>query len=142
MKEATWDKLEKQFEEFPSMKAGIVQESEIELIEKKMGVQFTSDYKEFISKYGGAIIGPFPIYGLRHAELMDDELWSVSTVTKHFIDEGWVEMSGTYIISTDHSDNPIGVNKNGEVISYDHDSMEMLSVADSFEGYLEKCLTS
>lgn len=140
MKESTWEQLEKQFEEFPFMKAESVSEEEISSIEASLGVRFDSDYKQFVLKYGGAIVGPFPIFGLRQADPMDDELWSVSTVTMHYRNEGWPGTQDWYVISSDHSDNPVGITPEGKVISYDHDYGEVVDVAESFEEYLTKCL--
>ncbi len=141
MKKIIWDGLEKLFEEFPFMKADpVLLEEEIVETEKKLGVRFASDYKEFIQKYGGAIVGPFPIYGLRHADPMDDELWSVAEVTMHYRNEGWPCVNDLYIISSDHSDNPVGIRNDGQVISYDHDLGEAFEIAKSFEVYLAHCL--
>ena len=89
MKESAWEQLEKKFEEFPFMKAESVSEEEINSIEASLAVRVDPDYKEFVLKCGGAIVGPFPIYGLRQADPMDGELWSVSTVTMHYRNEGW-----------------------------------------------------
>lgn len=140
MKASTWEQLEKQFEEFPFMKAESVSEEEMNSIEASLGVRFDSDYKQFVLKYGGAIVSPFPIYGLRQAEPMDDELWSVSIVTMHYRNEGWPGTQDWYVISSDHADNPVGITPEGKVVSYDHDYGEMVDVAESFETYLIKCL--
>lgn len=140
MKESTWKQLEKQFEKYPFMKAESVSEEEINSIEASLGVRFDSDYKKFVLKYGGAIVGAFPIYGLRHADPMDNELWSVSTVTRHYRNEDWPDTQNWYVISSDHSDNPVGITPDGKVISFDHDYGEIIEVANSFEAYLNKCL--
>lgn len=140
MKTSTWDQLEKLFEEFPFMKAEPVSEEEVNSIEASLGVQFDSDYKQFVLKYGGAIVGPFPIYGIRQADPMDDELCTVFTVTMHYRNEGWPGTQDWYVFSSDHSDNPVGITPEGKVISYEHDYGEMIDVATSFEEYLIKCL--
>jgi len=142
MKTSTWKRLETLFEEFPFMKAKPVSEEEINAIERSLKVQFDPDYKQFILRYGGAIVGSFPIYGLRQADPMDNTLWSVSVITMHYRNEKWPEMQDSYIISSDHSDNPIGINPKGKVISYDHDYGELLSIAETFEDYLINCLSS
>lgn len=140
MKNSTLDKLEKHFDEFPFMRSEPVPESEIIEAENKLGVRFDSDYKEFIQKYGGAIVGPFPVYGLRRADPMDDELWSVIEVTMRYRNEGWPDTENLYIISTDHADNPVGITEDSRVISYDHDFGETIEVAESFEAYLIQSL--
>jgi len=43
MKASTWEQLEKQFEEFPFMKAESVSEEEMNSIEASLGVRFDSD---------------------------------------------------------------------------------------------------
>lgn len=141
MKQSTWDKLDEQFSEFPFMKADPVSIEELLNAEKKLDVEFCEDYKKFVEKYGGAIVGAYPIYGVRHAEPMDDFLWSVVDVTLHYRNEGWPEAEHLYVVSSDHSDNPIGITSNGHVITYDHDIGESVILADSFEGYLLKCMS-
>ena len=140
MKASTWAQLEKQFEEFPFMKATPVSEEEVNSIEASLGVRFDSDYKQFVLKYGGAVVGPFPIYGLRQAGPMDEEFWSVYNVTMHYRKEHWPGTQDWYVVSSDHSDNPVGITPEGKVISYDHDYGEMVDVAESFEDYLIICL--
>lgn len=140
MKTTTWEKLEKQFGDFPFMQAEPVSEEEIASVEASLELRFDSDYKQFVQKYGGAIVGSFPIYGLRPANPMNDELWSVFSVTMHYRDEEWPGTKDWYVVSSDHSDNPIGITPEGKVMSYDHDNGETFTVAKSFEDYLIKCL--
>lgn len=141
MRQSTWDKLDEQFSEFPFMKAGSVPAEELLKAERDLGVKFSQDYKEFVEKYGGAIVGPYPIYGVRHAEPMDDFLWSVVDVTLRYRNEGWPETESLYVISSDHSDNPVGITEDGHVITYDHDLGKKMVLADSFEDYLLQCLS-
>ncbi len=140
MQAVTWNKLEEQFAEFPFMKATSVSEKEVEESERKLGVQFVSDYKEFVLRYGGAIVVSLPIYGVRQAEPMDDEFWSVCVVTMHYRREGWPLDECLYVISSDHAGNPIGIDSVGKVVSYDHDLGEEILIAESFEKYLMQCL--
>ncbi len=140
MKKSTFEKLENLFDEFPFMKSEPVSIDELSNAEKKLGVRFTPDYKEFVQKYGGAIVGSFPIYGLRQADPMDDKLWSVYSVTMHYRNEGWPCVENLYIISSDHADNPVGITNVGKIVSYDHDLGELVSVSESFEEYLIQCL--
>lgn len=103
-------------------------------------MKFVSDYREFIQLFGGAIVGPLPIYGLRRAEPMDIEIWSVISATMHYRNEGWPKSENIYVISSDHAGNPIGITIDGRVTSYDHDSCENIQVAESFEEFLNQCL--
>lgn len=140
MKESIWEQLEKQFERFPFMKAEAVSEEEINSVEISLGLRFDYDYKKFVLKYGGAMVGAFPIYGLRQAGPMDDGLWSVFNVTMHYRNEGWPGVQEWYVISSDHSGNPIGIDMDGKVVSYDHDCSREINLASSFEDYLVMCL--
>ncbi len=140
MKPSTWQKIETLFLEFPMMKANSIHESEIQNAEKILGASFNEDYRKFIKKYGGAILGAHPIYGLKHASPMDRHLWSVVDVTEKYRKDNWYGIEDWYIISTDHSDNPIGINKHGEVYISDHDFGVVDKIAESFEEYILKCL--
>lgn len=136
----TITKLDDLFTEFPFMKSEPVSIEEIAKAENHLGVQFSDDYREFIQNYGGAIVGAYPIFGLRHAGPMDENLWSVVDVTMRFRKEGWPSAGELYVVSTDHAGNPIMIANDGAVISYDHDFREIVRVADTFEDFVLQCL--
>lgn len=138
----TWQKLEELFTKFPFMKASSVDENEISDAEQKLGIVFDSDYQEFIQRYGGAIVGPYPVLGLRHAEPMDVSQWSVIDVTENYRNEGWCGVEDWYIVSIDHADNPIGIDGKGDVYRSDHDFGVIEKIADSFEDYILSCLNA
>lgn len=140
MKSGAWDALDRAFAEFPILRAEPVPNEEIDAAGQALGVQFDPDYREFVRRYGGAIVGPYPIYGLRQAEPMDDSLWSVMVVTMHYRTEGWPGTDEWYIVSTDHAGNPIGMDREGVVRTYDHDARGVFKLADNFENYLLECL--
>jgi hypothetical protein len=142
LKTETWEKLNALFSEFPFMKAEPVSEDEISKAEKKLGVVFVKDYRDFVKKYGGAVVGPYPIIGLRHADPMDDAFWSVVEVTDYYRREGWRGVDDWYVISMDHADNPIGLDSEGVVCKSDHDLGVVEKVSNSFEEYLLSCLDS
>lgn len=124
------------------MKADTVEEKEISAAEEKLGFDFDPDYRDFVKRYGGAVVGPFPIFGLRHAEPMDDTQWSVIDVTEHYQQEGWRGVDDWYIVSVDHADNPVGLDSDGIVYKSDHDFGVVEKMADSFEEYILGCLNS
>ena len=140
MNTETWQKLDELFSKYPFMKAESVDEKEISNAESRLGFTFDSDYKDFVRKYGGAIVGAYPIFGLRHAEPMDDYQWSVIDVTKSYKDEEWEGVDDWYIVSADHAGNPIGLTKEGSVYRLDHDIGIVEKMADSFEEYILSCL--
>ncbi len=51
--------------------------AEIDDVSSEIGVPFSSDYRDFLLKFGAAMVGPYPIYGLRPVEVMGDDSWSV-----------------------------------------------------------------
>jgi cell wall assembly regulator SMI1 len=128
------------FEAEPFFKAGGVDEASIDAAQAELGVTFIDDYRQFLRIYGGALIGPYPVYGLARVEPMDESLWSVVTVTQHFRRQEWPEVGGWYVISMDHAGNPIGVDESGNVVTYDHDAGARALVAESFEDYLRQRL--
>lgn len=140
MKTETLEKLNSFFEQEPLLKGEAVSEAEIGRAESALQVHFSDEYREFVTRFGGAILGPYPIYGLRRAEPMDDRLWSVVEVTNHFRTKAWPGSGSWYVISMDHSGNPIGVDSLGQLHSFDHDTGQMIEVAPDFETYLLACI--
>lgn len=136
MKVETLNKLSSLFQEMHFLVGGPCSDVEIKIAQDVLGISFSNDYIDFIKTNGGAIIGAFPIFGLKHAEPMDDHLWSVVDVTIKFRNDQWPYASDWYIVSMDHSGNPIGINKDGIALSYDHDKKQLYKVANSFEDLL------
>lgn len=141
MKQAIQDRLDKLFVDEPFMKAGGVAEAMIDAAQEALGVVFSREYRQFVKRYGGALVGPLPVYGIARAEPMDDELWSVVAVTRHFREQAWPGVEHWYVISMDHGGNPIGIDESGKVLTYDHDAGETIELAEDFELYLERCLS-
>jgi hypothetical protein len=140
MKPSTIDLLNDFFARMPFMKGGKTSAAEIDIAEGALGVHFSADYRTFLEQFGGAIVGPYSVYGLRRAEPMDGFLWSVVSVTQHFRSEAWPGADGWYVISMDHAGNPIGVDNCGKLLTFDHDAGVMVEVASDFETYLLNCL--
>jgi len=139
----TLTKLEQQFHEFPVVRAveADVREEEIEDAERAVGFTFHPDYRLFLQKFGGAMVGAYPIFGLRQAEVMGDDMWSVVEMTRHFRAQRWPGADSSYIISMDGFGNPIGIFSDGTVRMYDHDSRESITLSTGFEEFLLKiCL--
>ncbi len=141
MNNGTWKSLEDMFETFPMMKAGPVSDLEIDSAEQNLGVLFGQDYRGFIARYGGALVGPYPIFGLKKAVPMSKNDFSVIEVTNRFRNAGWPGVEQWIVISMDHSGNPIGIGGDGRVRISDHDNGGIAIIADSFEDFLKKwCL--
>ncbi len=140
MRSDTLEALERNFSEFPFLKGGAVPRGEIEQAATALGVTFPPDYVEFVEKFGGGIVGPYPIFGLRKVDVMGRAI-SVVSVTKDFREQDWRGTEDWIIVSEDHATNPIGLAPDGKVWISDHDFGQVTVAADSFENYIRrKCL--
>ena len=136
MRTETWDRLDSEFSTFPIMRASEVPtDEEIANASAAIGCRFHRDYVEFLQRYGGAMVGSLPVFGLRPAEVMGDR-WSVVVVTEWFRNQEWPGTSDWYLISDDGFGNPIGVAPNGQVMRSDHDVGEIGVLAQNFEDFL------
>src|SRR3954468_21581533 len=120
----TLTRLERDFQKFPVMRAadtGVVRNQEIEDAQRAVGFVFHPDYRLFLQRFGGAMVGAYPIFGLRRAEVMADDMWSVVEVTRHFRAQRCPGADESYIISMDGFGNPIGLSGDGTIRNYDHD---------------------
>jgi SMI1-KNR4 cell-wall len=140
VKSSTYDLLDAIFTETPIIKGSPVSLDEIRIAENELKVVFCKDYIEFVEKYGGAIVGPYPLYGLRYCEVMGDKWWSVVEVTKHFRAQQWPEVGMNYVVSMDHGGNPIWIESDETLKTFDHDAGDLFLVADNLESYILDCL--
>lgn len=139
----TIEKLNSEFAEFPIMCASeIPSQAEVESAEEVIGIPFSPDYKDFLLQYGGAMVGPYPIFGLRQAKVMGDNRWSVIEMTRRFRhDSGVEEISSWIVFSEDQAGSPVGMDATGKVWIFDHDFGGVHAEAGSFEEYVRcKCL--
>lgn len=142
MKKDTLDRLQTEFAEFPKMCAKTLPTSlEIESAAKEIGIPFSTDYYDFLQDFAAAMVGPYPIYGLRPVEVMGDDSWSVITMTKRFRNDKITAADGWVIVSTDNAGNPVGMDRDGVIWIYDHDFGGGAPLAANFEEYLRiRCL--
>ena len=120
MKPQTIAQLDELFRAMPLLVGTPVAREEIDAAEKQIGMPFDADYREFIARYGGAMVGSWPILGLRSSEVMGAE--TVLEVTWTFRADGWSPTEDWLVISVDLAGNPIGLNAKGEVWLSDHDA--------------------
>ena len=141
MKEDTLNRLDEMFAATPMMRADEVpSEAEVDAASNELGVAFSDDFREFMLKYGGATVGPYPVFGLRPSELIDDR-WSVVEVTREIRAAGIEGVDSWVIVSEDHSGNPIGVDESGKAWIFDHDFGGISELAPSFDEYVRvQCL--
>jgi hypothetical protein len=141
MKAETIQALNDGFEKHPVTVAGCVPRPEVDTLEKQIGFRLPEDYKEFVTRYGGGIVGSFSIFGLRAAHAMAVAEASALEVTHRFRKFDWEGTSNWLIVSMDLSGNPIGLDPRGKVWISDHDAGGVRELAPNFEEYLRKwCL--
>lgn len=140
MTNETLQALEKRFSESPFLKGGPVSREEINQAAVDIAATFPPDYVEFVEKFGGGIVGPYPIFGLRKVSAMG-RAFSVVNITKEFRAQKWRATEDWVVFSEDHAGNPIGLAPDGKVWISDHDFGQVTVIAESFEDYLrKKCL--
>jgi hypothetical protein len=135
MRDDTWERLEAEFSSFPQLRGEEVAAAEIAVAASQLGLPLPDDYRDFVLRYGGGIVGAWPVYGLRPVEPMGNE-WSVVEVNRRYRAEGWRGVDDWLIVSVDHAGNPIGIAKDGRVWVSDHDFGDVAVVAENFEGFL------
>lgn len=137
----TLQALEKMFLDSPMMRAdGVPTDMEIADASDRLGITFPNDYVEFLRRFGGAMVGPYPVFGLRPVDVMESERWSVVEITE-LTRDSLNEAGGWVVFSEDHGGNPIGFDSSGSVTIYDHDFGGSSKIANDFEGYLRsQCL--
>ena len=142
MNEETMARLTKKLSESPILRAETLPcEAEIDDASSELGVPFSSDYREFLLKFGAAMVGAYPIFGLRPVEAMGDDSWSVVAMTKRFRDDKVPLADGWVIVSIDHAGNPVGMDRDGSIWIHDHDFGGVTSLAKDFEEYVRvRCL--
>lgn len=141
MKQETWQLLEERYREYPESRAEPVPAEEVDQASQQLGISFPSDYREFVQRYGGGMVGHLPIYGLRRVQWMDRTMWSVIDLNRAFREDRWPGVDDWLIISVDQGGNPIGIAPDGSVWVSDHDFGIIDKLADDFESFLRKvCL--
>jgi hypothetical protein len=144
MDEQVWRMVDERFRRHPKARASAVEASEFDCAIGGAGYHIDPDYKEFVLRYGGGIVGPSPIYGLRKAEFMGT-VGGKSTapeLTAWFQAKQWPGIENWLIFSMDQGGNPIGFSSDGKVwLSDQLDFKQIVQLASGFEDYVLKwCL--
>jgi hypothetical protein len=139
VKPETIRRLDALFAEHPVLVAEPGPPDEIDRAEARIGMKLDPAHREFIARYGGAMVGHLPIFGLRVSEVMgiDDFL---AEVTARFRADGWTPTDQWIVFSYDQGGNPIGLDAAGAVWVSDHDAGEVIQLAATFEDFLEQLL--
>lgn len=141
MRAETLHALDTMFRESPVMCAGTATREEVDQLESSIGFRLPDDYREFVERFGGAIVGPFSVYGVQGSDAMGDDESSALDVTNRFRSDGWQGTDQWLVVSMDHSGNPVGLDREGKVWISDHDAGAIQELAPTFEDYLRRwCL--
>jgi hypothetical protein len=133
VKVETWNLLEDLFQRFPILRAEPVPGTEVHEASAELGLVFPDDYSQFVERFGAAMVGAYPIFGLRPVDPMGT-FWSVVQVNKHFRSQSWPGIADWLIISMDQGGNPLGIDNSGKVLCSDHG--DVISIAENFEDFL------
>jgi hypothetical protein len=105
---------------------------------------FDDDYREFVLRYGGGLVGPLPIYGLRKAPSMGtiSGNGTASEITKWFRRMRWPGVEDWLIFCVDQGGNPIGFARDRTVWLSDQTNFpQIVQLGSGFEDFLLKwCL--
>lgn len=137
-----FEKLDADLNGDPVLVAGPASAEALAAIAAFAGFPLPASYSEFVARYGAAIVGPYPIYGSGVSEAMAAEEASVIGVTQRFRSDRWPGTSEALVISMDHAGNAITLDASGRVQRFDHDDGVEEIISQSFEGFLDWCLSS
>ena len=130
-------RLDRYARDQPRCVAGPAASSDVDAAERRIGMPLHPDFREFVLRYGGALIGSLPVYGVRTAEMMGDPAFETfDEVTLRFRGDAWPGTRDWVVISTDLGGNPIGLASEGDVWTCDHDAGELLLLAPTFEAFV------
>src|SRR5437868_13210431 len=125
MQSDTLRRLGDDYTRFRAMYAGPgVEADELNDAAIRLGVPLSTDYREFVTRFGGGHAGSLPVAGLRRWEAAGDGEWSVIELTERHRAEGWPGTAEWAVISGDGFGNPVGLDVAGRVWLSDHDSRE------------------
>ena len=144
MNEDTWRSIDERFRRRPQAKASPVDATEFDHAIELFAPKIDPDYREFVLRYGGGLVGPSPIYGLRKAGFLGT-IGGKSTapeITTWFREKRWPGIDDWLVFSVDQGGNPIGFATDCSVwLSDQTDFPQIIKLAQGFEDYLLKwCL--
>lgn len=141
MREDTWSALEIMFAKYPILQAGEISYDRIDTTAEQIGFPIDKDYREFIHRFGGAIVGAYRIYGLKRPPAMGSQEPLFLDLTRDFRKDNWAGTDRWLVFSMDHCGNPIGIARDGSIWISDHDNGQIDVVASNFEQFLRSwCL--
>lgn len=138
MNEQTWDLINQKYQQFRTYRASGIDGSEFD--QSFAGFPATVDYREFVLRYGGGLVGTYPIYGLRLAEAMGTigKQSTAPDITRFFRNREWPAVENWLVFSVDQSGNPVGMAADGTVWISDVAFGQVQKLAETFEDFLLK----
>lgn len=141
MTQETLTALDAFFAPFPSCKGRPSDMDSIREASSNLGLPFPDDYVEFVLRYGGGIVGVYPIVGLSLAEAMGKAFSTVLEINQHYRKQRWPGIVGRVVFSYDQGGNPISFDGSGRIWLVDHDHHQIVCIEPSFEAFLRRwCL--
>ena len=139
-----WQSIDAFLLRWPDAKGGPVSEPEFESQIGKSHAGIDRDYREFVLRYGGAIVGPNPIFGLRLARRMSSVQGQTTApeITRFFREKKWPGVDTWFVFSLEQDFNPIGFAPDNSVwVSDQLEFNQITKIAESFEDYVRRwCL--
>ena len=132
------EKIKDFYEENPIAIGKKAKSSDVKLIKDKLKLELDEDYIDFITSFGGGVLGSYEIYSISNSEILGDE--SIIDLNYNFKKDDWDGMRDWFIFGSDGSGNPIGIDTTGKIMSDDHDFSGIYTVADSFQEYLKNII--
>lgn len=136
-----WKELKKHCEEYPQNFAGNSNLEEIKKVEDTLDMTLSESYKKFLLLYAGASLEGLLIFGTKPHRFMGVTNNTVVLNTLNYRNQNWPGTENWYIVSDDGAGNPFGVDPEGKVWLSDHDTGEILPVAEDFEEFLYRLYT-
>ena len=128
--------LDSEFAEFPVLVAGPATQQAVRQIEDFVGFPLSDSYRDFVARYGGAIVGPYSVFGSGASNAMAANESSVIEVTNRFRADNWPGSDNALVVSMDHAGNAIMLGEDGKIVCYDHDAGETDILAPTFERFI------
>jgi hypothetical protein len=138
MKQSTVEALDALFQRHPVLAAGPASGGDMDAVERYAGFALPAEYRQFVHRYGSAIVGPYAVYGVGRSEAMGMNETSVVEVTERFRSKDWPGTQDALVVAIDHTGNAFTIESDGRVRRYDHNSGQSEDVASSFEEFVLK----
>ncbi|MBD7949463.1 MULTISPECIES: SMI1/KNR4 family protein [Oerskovia] len=110
---------------------------EIEEAVSGLDVVLDPGYVEVVGRHGGCFVG-VPVHGLCNASPLEDT--DVAALTRAFRADGWAVADEGLVIGFDGSGNPLVITNDGPVVTFDHDTGERHTLAETFADLLDQNL--